>query len=232
MTTTLPTTARSEPTGPPRRQVGLGCSGARCRSRTSRLVRVTRSTSRRSTPTVRRRYNFQDLLAQQLLMFGSSSSWPTRASASRAVTDSLFVTGGEQQPPRPMASAVVTPTTGTHTGTPACTVRRSAAVRYNSTGKDVLCNATHWAWSRRSRPALPAVTPTSTIAVGRCHHPLDSGQEPDVLGRPRLHHARPEVRSGTRSLPRWRSVSASRRRPTRSRTRAPGHLLLRAQRNW
>lgn len=174
------------------------------------------------------RYNFQDLMGTTFAMYGGTGlAGAYRSVGLAGVSDAVFVTGSGQQ---------LTTTYGfqgayTHNWDPRWNTGiygAWAAVRYNTTAKGYVCGRVHrkscaikWSCRLQSRFQL---------CNCRCDHALDSHQESDFLGRPRLHNARPKVRG-------WKycDVAAAvehRQAVYELKNQNPLTLLVRAQRNW
>ncbi len=121
MTTTLPTTARLEPTGHPDDKWGwaaqLALSIKNIPTGAGDVINVQAVYTDGAT-----RYNFQNLaaVAGSYTMYGGTSLAGAYQSVGSAIApDSVFVTAGRRNRSRPGASVALTPTTGIPTGTPA-----------------------------------------------------------------------------------------------------------------
>ena len=136
---------------------GAGLFRAPCRSRTSRLVRVTPSTCRLSTPTVRPATTSRAWLRQPRCSAAPALPALTRASVSllRLTVSSAPATASLRRS-RPGASAVVTTTTGTPTGTGASTVLTPPSTTATSAGPLICANPAsslrHTAWVHHCNP--------------------------------------------------------------------------------
>ena len=166
-----------------------------CRSRTSRPDPATRSTSRVSTPTVQ--------------PVTTSRTWPvrlvrTRSTAARAYLETIGSVGIGFAPDTVFATGTVLSNWSrlgairggyTHNWNPywnSSIYGAYAAVMYNDTAKALICGAggavpgRTWSGSDHLQPGL------QHCAVW-FHHPMDPGQEPDVLGRRDLDPSGSEV---------------------------------------